>query len=91
MWTGENDLNTVTCGRGTFRNRESIYPVLNLHGYVWTGPILNPLLHLTIYIEATLQRELVTLMTHSALGEPTLLNKIPIYHVYSIYKKTSLA
>ena len=38
MWTGENDLNTVTCGRGTFRNRENIYPVLNLHGYVWTGP-----------------------------------------------------
>ena len=20
------------------RNRENIYPVLNLHGYVWTGP-----------------------------------------------------
>ena len=41
MWTGENDLNTVTCGRGTFRNRENIYPVLNLHGYVWTGPKLS--------------------------------------------------
>ena len=39
MWTGENDLNTVTCGRGTFRNRENICPVLNLHGYVWTGPL----------------------------------------------------
>ena len=38
VWTGENDLNTVMCGRGTFRNRENIYPVLNLHGYVWTGP-----------------------------------------------------
>ena len=38
MWTGENDLNTVTCGRGSFCNRENIYAVLNLHGYVWTGP-----------------------------------------------------
>ena len=38
VWTGENDFNTVTCGRGTFRNRENIYPVLNLHGYMWTGP-----------------------------------------------------
>ena len=34
----------VTCGRFTRlrvdgkRNRENIYPVLNLHGYVWTGP-----------------------------------------------------
>ena len=34
------------CGRFTRlrvdgkRNRENIYPVLNLHGYVWTGP--NP-------------------------------------------------
>ena len=35
---GENDLNTVTCGRGSFCNRENIYAVLNLHGYVWTGP-----------------------------------------------------
>ena len=38
MWTGENDMNTVACGRGSFCNRENIYAVLNLHGYVWTGP-----------------------------------------------------
>ena len=38
MWTGENDLNTVTCGRGSFCNRENIYAVFNLHGYVWAWP-----------------------------------------------------
>ena len=38
MWTGKNDLNTVTCGRGSFCNRENIYAVLNLYGYVWTEP-----------------------------------------------------
>ena len=41
MWTGENDMNTVTCGCGSFCNRENIYAVLNLHGYVWTGPELK--------------------------------------------------
>ena len=43
--------------------------------------ILNLLLYLTIYIEATPQRVLVIITygtpSHSALGEPTLLNKIP--------------
>ena len=39
---------TRLCGRFTRlrvdgkRNRENIYPVLNLHGYVWTGPVTVP-------------------------------------------------
>ena len=41
-------MNTVTCGRGSFCNRENIYAVLNLHGYVWTGPELYSLSGYTI-------------------------------------------
>ena len=38
VWTCKNDLKTVTCRRGSFCNRENVYVVSNLHGYVWTWP-----------------------------------------------------
>ena len=38
VWTCKNDLKTVTCGRGSFCDRENIYAISNSHGYVWTGP-----------------------------------------------------
>ena len=43
LWPAFSNLHGL-CGRFTRlrvdgkRNRENIYPVLNLHGYVWTGP-----------------------------------------------------
>ena len=38
MWTGENDLKSVTFGRGSYGNRENIYAVLHSLEYVWTRP-----------------------------------------------------
>ena len=53
VWTGENDLKTVTCGRGSFCNRENIYAVLNLHGYVWTRPKAS---HIICYLVGLLRQ-----------------------------------
>ena len=41
VWTSENDLKAVACGRGSFCGRETIYAVLNSHGYGWTGPKMS--------------------------------------------------
>ena len=38
VWTGEFDLNTLTCGRGNFLIRKEKVPDSKTSGYVRTGP-----------------------------------------------------